>query len=424
MPWHPEAQKAAVVTEEMYEWQVYHPVKKAWSSELIDFPTFFQALPLVSPSWNGREKDTSRAGKVMSLPKTNDKVGVWTDQNLVHRYELRDGYLLPKTSHGPTWTWVGGWSVDVDTSSRTIDNNKTTSSCCIEDYRGWSYAKQAGHFIEAASGTGLISPSQVPDQLAKLDVSSHLWRSHNTAVDDTMVRRRKWQRKRVLVDYPMASEYTQNYLRLILEREETTVATSKRQHYYTTALRALKMAEELHLGDQQMWEREKQKLQKRIEKLEAKVERQERSLEGEKGPHCSGFDLSELKSVEGEILDGDTSGDDESIVISEENGLANRLHRTVHLMLHPEGETINRRSTSGGDDGKNKASLLRWIHPQAPTLSNKNAHLPEVEPCSDDSNNSFSEFSDEENDTDASLLLPPSPRAEKNKSFLHFFAKK
>ena len=460
MPWHPQALRAAVVMEEIYEWQVYHPTKKSWRSEVAHFPTFFQALPLACPSWNGREIAASNAEGVLSLPTTNDKVGVWTDEHLSHRFELRDGYHLSTASHAPRWKWVGGWHVDIPVEKGCSTRNatakpETADGSCLYDKDGWSYAREAGHFVESSSGESLLTPASVASELTRLDYTQHR-HSHDESVHNSMVRRRKWHRKRVLVDYPFASECTQNYLKLIVEREEMTVATAKLHRQWNENRRALNTMEVQYARDHQLWTSERQKLEKQKQELEAKIKKLEHQLEREKGPHHFNFfsptpkipaavktlDASDSDSEDSANAGDDcishcssvTNDDDDHDHVEEVGRESEQLH-SKPLLLHPEDGTDSRRRET---DDSTKPSLFGWIHPalqQHKSTASPKEHLlhasslssklvleaaPEVEACSDGTSSSLSSSNYHGNDDGLSHFSTSPPLDELKKSFLHF----
>ena len=462
MPWHPEARRAAVVTEVLYEWQVYHAATKSWRSELAHFPNSLLSLPLAWPIWNGRELDTSKTGGGLSLPKTNDQEGMWTDRDLTHRLELRDGYQLPTPGpNAPRWKWVGGWRVvvhdgdddrDIDdrsvgseTSQSTKEDDETTheDASCHCDPDGWTYAKRPCHFLDDTSSedaSDLLSPYLVSIELARIDHSRRRWsRNDPNDVNTSLVRRRQWHRTRVLAEYPGVSEYTQNYLKLIFEQEErdkVMVKLQKKRKQDHLAFRALRA--ELS-KERQMWMTERHMLESQKQDLEILLQRQIVQCERDAGPRHQDFVVTSPKIPVQQLYNSNDDRDSDSSEDRTNDDSTSQCSsvtrdgedgRIRHLMLSPEDETHHR-----------KPSLFGWIHQHQQkeqaklTLSSHKGHLsqttpppeplglPDIEICSHGSSQSESPSMDRRG-SDGSILSVSPPNIDTMKiPFLSLFQK-
>lgn len=192
MPWDTRSQEHVFGHEEIFEWQFFDARENRWQSNLGFFPSQFKTLPVAetgSPETLHPSKDKSllrffAAGGKQSLKPS--QYGVLTDERISQTYKVEEGYPLP-TDAG-VWEWIGGWRVD---------KKSTPSLDC--DSNGWSYAGQPNQFLEK-------DLSNVSDK-----------RENVVGTFVRNFRRRKWTRRRVLVDYPLASERTRHYLKLLAE---------------------------------------------------------------------------------------------------------------------------------------------------------------------------------------------------------------
>jgi hypothetical protein len=215
MPWDPRAQEHIFGEEVVFEWQIFDTHENKWHNNLRHFPVLFKTIPVVNPNTDGGNikentpKDRSLlvflAGLDKSAPSPS-KHGVLTDGSLTLMYKIDDGYPLPQD--GGSWEWVGGWRVD-----KRINPSVSQETYICDDH-GWSYAFEAHAFITAA---GNESDSIAPA------------RDHATMSTGPKrnVRRRKWFRRRVLLDYHMASERTQQYLKVVAENARLSVTAAK-----------------------------------------------------------------------------------------------------------------------------------------------------------------------------------------------------
>lgn len=197
MPWDPRANEHIFGTETVIEWQVY--VEAKWNSQLRYFPTRFKSLPILKPDEIMKEYDSKDRNLLLFLAKGSDKRepskhGVLTDEWLTKLFNIEKGYPLPQD--GGNWEWIGGWRID---KRHVHDGHKI--EC---DESGWSYAEDPSHFIEGTA--------------------SQAWSEFSEA---RRFRRRKWTRRRVLIDFPYASERTKAYLKLLAENARYSITVSK-----------------------------------------------------------------------------------------------------------------------------------------------------------------------------------------------------
>ena len=463
MPWHPEARRAAVVTEVLYEWQVYHPGTKSWRSDLVHFPSSLLKLPLAWPIWNGRELDTSKTGGGLSLPKTNDQEGMWTDRNLTHRLELRDGYRLPEPGpNAPRWKWVGGWKVVVDDddrdtdddsvgleTSRTTKEDKVTAvdedTSCHCDPDGWTYAKRPCHFLDDASSedaSGLMTPYLASIEMARIDHTRRRWgRDDANDVNTSLVRRRQWNRTRVLAEYPGVSEYTQNYLKLIFEQEERDMEMVKLQKKRKQDQQAFRALQAEHSKERQTWITERRTLESQKQALEVLLQRQKVQSERDAGPHHQDF-VGTPATTPVSIQKFRNSDDDIDSVNENDDGLSqcssvtrdgeNERTSGRHLILNPENEALPRKPSLFGwiqqhqQKEKDKQTLtshkgrLLQLNDSPNASPPETLALPDIEVCSDESSQSESPSMDRRG-SDGSIMSASLPGSDAMKMpFLSF----
>lgn len=87
-------------------------------------------------------------------------------------------------------------------------SNDTDKLACDKD--GWQYARDAQDFLEESTTSLKVSSNNNNDDEKKL-----------------VVRRRKWVRRRILQDYPYASEKTKEYLKMMAENARLSVTVNK-----------------------------------------------------------------------------------------------------------------------------------------------------------------------------------------------------
>jgi hypothetical protein len=239
IPWDPRAREHIFGIEEVYEWQVYDKRERKWQGNIKAFPAFFKALPVTRPKPGGNStiQETTRdrslllflaGGGEKGAATAPSKHGVLSNAALTQVLNIETGFPLPKD--GATWQWIGGWRVDkrvkvgdhaeedrsqahASVTTRDISATGTTMRQKVDcDDDGWSYAREAQHFI--------LNPTELawdhPGSSAE-----------NSLLPERRIRRRKWTRQRLLVDYPYASERTQNYLKLLTENARLSVTSSK-----------------------------------------------------------------------------------------------------------------------------------------------------------------------------------------------------
>ena len=166
-----------------------------------------------------------------SRPKHNirNKYGpVLTNAAVTHRLSLdtSTGFTLPDPSEsGGTWKWLGWWKIGHSNRSLAPLNEDTEKSDCSQtstrsaplDSEGWIYAREESHHDD-------------------WNASKLSWGTFEDHCPAPVLRRRKWIRQRVLVDYPLASEATLEYLQLKADNASMVLATKELQNklYETT----------------------------------------------------------------------------------------------------------------------------------------------------------------------------------------------
>lgn len=250
MPWENKAQEHAFAEDELFEWQVYNLKRQKWCNSLGGFPSFFQALPTVRSANNsvqeyqpldnmnmsGRDRSLlmflagcenmgKSDGSSSSLTAPPEK-SVLTNAGLTQVMDMTKGF--PLAHDGGTWQWVGGWRIE----KRAIvfmDGRVARPQTLDCDEDGWSYAHDASDFLKANPEEHCFEgPGMVEDKLT-LEKASFL--SGNKVVRHVIplrkVRRRKWTRRRVLVDYPHASEQSKHFLKLLAQNASLAYAANK-----------------------------------------------------------------------------------------------------------------------------------------------------------------------------------------------------
>jgi hypothetical protein len=239
IPWDPRAREHIFGIEEVYEWQVYDKRERKWQGNIRSFPAFFKALPITRPKPGGNStiqettKDRSlllflAGGGEKGAATAPSKHGVLSNAALTQVLNIETGFPLPKD--GATWQWIGGWRVDKRVKvgdPSEADHSQAHAGVVTQDVSaaganmrhkvdcdddGWSYAREAQHFI--------LNPTELA-----WDHSGSS--TENGSLPERRIRRRKWTRQRLLVDYPFASERTQNYLKLVAENARLSVTSSK-----------------------------------------------------------------------------------------------------------------------------------------------------------------------------------------------------
>ena len=248
LPWTPHAQEHVFGTEEILEWQWYDVREKQWTSQLKNFPPVLKGLPVVRPArpaehpkdrgllvflagGNKQSNNNNTTNNHHNGSHVPSKHGVLTNESMSHLWSIEDGYPLP--DDGGTWEWIGGWTIEkrVAAPSSSVPSLKQRVDC---DEQGWSYAQEAQYFQ--------VNPTE------------WVWDNPGTEPGDKgilrKVRRRKWTRRRVLIDYPYASEQSKEYLKLLAENARLTVTSNKISDQLVETKTALTDQEELLLRAQ------------------------------------------------------------------------------------------------------------------------------------------------------------------------------
>lgn len=226
IPWDPRAQQHLFGEETVYEWQIMG-ADKNWQSQLRYFPTVFKTLPIVVP----------QPGKIVGEAPTSSsppKQCVLTNTETTHILNIDKGYPLPQD--GGDWVWVGSWRIDKSPDA---------------DAEGWSYSNDLDLTMESS----YVSEFRPPQKGTKNFVR----------------RRRKWSRARVLVDYPQASVYTKQYLKLIAEKTSLAISEEKLSSQLADTKLKLTNLEVEHLSL-------KDKNNRKITKLKKQVSEQNQML--------------------------------------------------------------------------------------------------------------------------------------------------
>ena len=261
VPW--EAHEHIFAVETLLEWQYYVDAKHTWQSHLKLFPSL-SSLPIVRPepppsgppprhrkaapskdrtlleflagSTHG-DDDRRHRSKPVPTPHAH---GTLTDETVTRVYNIEAGYPLPPLEEG-TWEWIGGWRVAVkparggsvlslasSSGSKDEDTPPAHAAASVSarhldcDAEGWSYVSDVHHFAESPE---LVWDSPV-DYRHEDDTTAD---SENPPINfpQRRFRRRKWIRRRMMVDYPYASERTKQYLKVLAENARLTVTLDK-----------------------------------------------------------------------------------------------------------------------------------------------------------------------------------------------------
>ena len=269
VPWESKAQEHVFRTEEIYEWQVYNLKQRKWSADIKHFPSFFRTLSTLDFTKNADQdrshafessssESSQRSGKGRSMlmilagcehmsSSLNSSSGsgtsasltvppkksVLTNGDLTHVVSIANGVSLP--DDGGTWQWVGRWRIEkrvivyAGPSRDGIDSkgHRQTSLDCDEE--GWSYAMDAIDYLRDNPEELCHENSGSVQDRVTLEKATFLSGNHvvRHILPLRRVRRRKWTRRRVLVDYPFASEQSKHFLRLLAQNASLTVAANR-----------------------------------------------------------------------------------------------------------------------------------------------------------------------------------------------------
>lgn len=227
MPWDPRARQYLFGQEGVYEWQILG-ADKNWQTQLRYFPTVFKTLPIVVPQ-PGRT--VGEAPTSSSPPRQC----VLTNLEVSQILNIDKGYPLPKD--GGDWVWVGGWRIEKNTDT---------------DTDGWSYSNDLDLTLESSYYSDFRPPERGTKNIVK--------------------RRRKWTRSRAMIDYPLASVMTKEYLKLVAEKASLDVSVQKLSSQLVETKMKLTTIETDHLTLQE-------ETRSKIAKLEKELEEKNRVLE-------------------------------------------------------------------------------------------------------------------------------------------------
>jgi hypothetical protein len=195
MPWDPRAQSYVFGHEQVYEWQMLG-ADKQWKKELNHFPTLFKTLPIVVPTKGQtiQQKELMESsgfgggGFVGNIAPP--KHCVLTNLDASQLLNIDNGYPLPED--GGDWMWISNWKVE-----------KTNDT----DEQGWSYSNDYQIMASSTYYNEFTVPTKGQPAMAR--------------------RRRKWMRRRMLINYPYASTMTQEYLKLLSQKAILDVTADK-----------------------------------------------------------------------------------------------------------------------------------------------------------------------------------------------------
>jgi hypothetical protein len=190
---------------------------------ICNFPTFFKQLPTVQPQPGYTMPESLRR---LFANESPPKRCVLTNDNVTQVIKIDDGYPLPED--GATWQWIGGWRVNKRVLAKSPSSTKSTVDC---DKDGWSYTENPMHFVT------------LPTELC--------WDNPGLESSRRIFRRRKWTRRRALIDYPFASERTKHYLALLAENACHVVTTTKLTDQLVETKMQLTQAEEKHMESEE-----------------------------------------------------------------------------------------------------------------------------------------------------------------------------
>lgn len=275
LPWTPHASEHVFAKETIFEFQHYDSREKRWMSQVKGFPQYFKTLPVVRTTsasgygiigdYEGGSGKSDGRGLLVFLAggganKSNSHAplnqGVLTNEDMTQILSIEEGYPLP--DDGAKWEWIGGWRIEkratVTKTTSLPTQPLVTSGLGLStrqkidcDEEGWSYAEQAEHFKVNPTEWVWDNPGeQVAEDGARAAGKT------NTSDKQSFLRRlrrRKWTRQRVLVDYPHACEFTRQYLKLVAENARLTVTTNKISDQLVETKTALTENEELLMNE-------------------------------------------------------------------------------------------------------------------------------------------------------------------------------
>jgi hypothetical protein len=291
VPWHPDAQDKIKTRDVVYEWQCYDPRHNIWRSDLPSFPDFFHALPVVGDCdhhdddhHGGVDHRKKKGGDGEGVVLTNFNLTQRYHALTLTDKERYSPLLLPNPKVSGTWKWIGRWTIDNqpvvsrdENGTRTQNNhNPTNPDTCqatnrinnrlqvIRQFLHLKSPESSPHGSSATTTTAVVDTPTILNRKGNIMMcdadgwiygrkAAHcvLWNVHqlcwNGVEDDDrnnpsdacdpqsclgrhkklVLRRRKWTRQRVLVDYPFACKATQEYLRIHADNSSLALATQE-----------------------------------------------------------------------------------------------------------------------------------------------------------------------------------------------------
>ena len=424
LPWTPHAHEHVFCKEAIYEWQFLSEHTNdqkqndslPWTSQIRVFPQYFKQLPVTRPRstqeqivlGNGHLPDTLESsngnnnnnhdpargllvflagGNNNKTPNSNNpfnnstaastqpskatvqstsKHGVITNARVTALLSMEDGYPLPED--GGTWEWIGGWriekrvfveeSLDSTSTSTGVDGPATRRQKIDCDQDGWSYAQSIQDF------------STNPTEL--------VW--DNPGVNgERRLRRRKWSRQRVLVDYPYSSDFTRQYLQLLAENARLTVTTNKISDQLVETKTALTGSEEVLMNEKSHALLREQALKAEIARLQALLRT------GNTAPNNSANSSEHYNPKEDPDNPQNLNPIQEFLQKNEENvkGLGNKFQQFLgrHRSDSKDQQGGRSRSNSKEDQQQNSSSPPEAAHAVVESLAN----LAQAPPTNEDS---------------------------------------
>ena len=351
MPWEVDP-TYLVQTITVYEWQYYVSNHRQWRSELKYFPHSFQEATqkkmegMLSSAESPKSKETTVPAVIpkqdssqgilgfLTNASKHSLNGVFTNDKMTERISMH----LPfsKNDNGSTYEWIGGWQIDKQRIEMVpVANADTQLRTMVEhDPDGFLYGKSLQDFV-------LQDPGK-------------LWNTSSTSTKSSTpsdvvrkLRRRKWTRQRVLVNYPLASEYTRRFLRLKADHARQTRTLSKLSDQLVETKTAWTNSEAIALETQS-------KLQSKINQLQSTVDFQSSILK------AAGLDIDPSMDERGEVKD---AADKKGNILNEKE-LLKEIGGKIGDWLHHAQKKVNEETADWTKLGQ--AAILEKLRKETP----------------------------------------------------------